>query len=31
MREAVLCALVPSLDNKPAFIGLDQPDRNSAS
>jgi hypothetical protein len=31
MREAVLCALVPSLANKPALVGLDQPGRNSAS
>jgi hypothetical protein len=31
MREAVVCALVPALESKPASIGLDQPGRNSAS
>jgi hypothetical protein len=31
MRETVPCALVPSLANKPASVGLDQPGRNSAS
>jgi hypothetical protein len=31
MREAVLCAFAPSLESKPASVGLDQPGQNSAS
>jgi hypothetical protein len=31
LRDAVLCALVPSFENKPASAGLDHTGCNSAS